>query len=70
MGIYPGNIDEYLAAGKPVVATATAAMDMFREYAELCHSKEDFVLAIRRLVNEPDPGQCLLFYREKSISRP
>jgi teichuronic acid biosynthesis glycosyltransferase TuaH len=53
IGNYPRKIDEYLAAGKPVVATATAAMEMFREYAELCHSKEEFILAIRKLVNEP-----------------
>jgi teichuronic acid biosynthesis glycosyltransferase TuaH len=53
IGNYPRKIDEYLASGKPVVATATAAMEMFREYAELCHSKEEFVLAIRKLVSEP-----------------
>ncbi|MEJ0081433.1 MAG: glycosyltransferase [Puia sp.] len=50
----PRKIDEYLAAGKPVVATATAAMEMFREFVELCNSKEDFVLAIRKRVNQPD----------------
>jgi teichuronic acid biosynthesis glycosyltransferase TuaH len=53
IGNYPRKIDEYLASGKPVVATATAAMEMFREYAELCNSREEFVLAIRKLLNEP-----------------
>ena len=59
IGNYPRKIDEYLAAGKPVVATATAAMEMFREFAELCNSKEDFVQAIQKLVNQPDadPGK-------------
>ena len=54
MGNYPRKIDEYLASGKPVVATATAAMEMFRAFTELCNSKEEFVLAIRKLVNRPD----------------
>jgi glycosyltransferase involved in cell wall biosynthesis len=56
IGNYPRKIDEYLASGKPVVATATPAMEMFREFAELCNSKEDFVLAIRKRVNQPDAG--------------
>jgi glycosyltransferase involved in cell wall biosynthesis len=56
IGNYPRKIDEYLASGKPVVATATAAMEMFRDFTELCRSKEDFVLAIRKLISEPDKG--------------
>ncbi len=56
IGNYPRKIDEYLASGKPVVATATAAMEMFREFAELCHSGEDFVLAIRKLLDQSDAG--------------
>ncbi len=35
IGNYPRKIDEYLASGKPVVATATQAMEMFRELC--CH---------------------------------
>lgn len=54
IGNYPRKIDEYLASGKPVVATATSAMEMFRGFAELCKTKEEFVLAIRKLVNEPE----------------
>jgi teichuronic acid biosynthesis glycosyltransferase TuaH len=53
IGNYPRKIDEYLASGKPVVATATPAMEMFREYTELCNSKEDFVLNITRMINDP-----------------
>jgi teichuronic acid biosynthesis glycosyltransferase TuaH len=57
IGNYPRKIDEYLAAGKPVIATATAAMNMFREYAALCLTKEEFVQAIRRLLDAPDSGK-------------
>jgi glycosyltransferase involved in cell wall biosynthesis len=56
IGNYPRKIDEYLASGKPVVARATAAMEMFREFAELCDSAEDFVLAIQKLLNQPGAG--------------
>ncbi len=52
IGNYPRKIDEYLASGKPVVATATETMEMFRKYAELCNSKEEFLINIRKLVNE------------------
>jgi teichuronic acid biosynthesis glycosyltransferase TuaH len=53
IGNYPRKVDEYLAMGKPVVATATAAMDMFKEYTWLCNSKEDYVTHIRYLLQHP-----------------
>ena len=53
IGNYPRKIDEYLAAGKPVVATSTLAMEMFREYTHLCNSNEEFVMNIRKLISEP-----------------
>jgi glycosyltransferase involved in cell wall biosynthesis len=56
IGNYPRKIDEYLASGKPVVAMATTAMEMFRDYATLCKSKEDFTAAIRKLAKEPANG--------------
>jgi teichuronic acid biosynthesis glycosyltransferase TuaH len=52
IGNYPRKIDEYLAAGKPVVATATQAMEMFRDYAYLCHNAEEYVDCIQRLVGD------------------
>ncbi len=52
IGNYPRKIDEYLASGKPVVATATQAMQMFREHTVLCNSKEEYVVNIRKLVDE------------------
>ena len=52
VGNYPRKIDEYLAIGKPVVATATKAMDMFKEFTFLCRKKEDFVQHIRRILED------------------
>jgi teichuronic acid biosynthesis glycosyltransferase TuaH len=52
IGNYPRKIDEYLAAGKPVVATATQAMEMFRDYAHLCHNAKEYVDCIQRLVGD------------------
>jgi teichuronic acid biosynthesis glycosyltransferase TuaH len=53
IGNYPRKIDEYLAAGKPVVATETQAMEMFRDYTSLCSTKEEYVVNIRKLLEEP-----------------
>jgi len=52
IGNYPRKIDEYLASGKPVVATATNAMEMFGEYVTLCRTKEDYVVNIRKLTED------------------
>lgn len=48
IGNYPRKIDEYLAMGKPVVATYTTAMRMFSEYVYLGHGKEDYVELIEK----------------------
>jgi teichuronic acid biosynthesis glycosyltransferase TuaH len=53
IGNYPRKIDEYLAAGKPVLATATEAMEMFREYTFLCSTKEEYVLNARKILEDP-----------------
>ncbi|MEO6915513.1 MAG: glycosyltransferase, partial [Chitinophagaceae bacterium] len=42
-GNYPRKIDEYLAQGKPVVATRTNAMKLFENYTFLCSDREEFV---------------------------
>jgi teichuronic acid biosynthesis glycosyltransferase TuaH len=52
IGNYPRKVDEYLAAGKPVVATATQAMDMFKDYAFLCHTKEEFIDQINMILSK------------------
>ena len=54
IGNYPRKIDEYLAAGKPVIATATPAMEMFRDYTLLSRTKEEYVMNIRRVLSDPN----------------
>ncbi len=43
IGNYPRKIDEYLAMGKPTVATVTEAMEYFREYTYLGKTPQDYV---------------------------
>lgn len=52
IGNYPRKIDEYLAVGKPTVATKTDAMRVFSEYVYLAVSKEDYVSLIERALHE------------------
>ena len=52
IGNYPRKIDEYLALGKPVVATHTRAMDMFSDYVYLANTKEDYVTLIEKALVE------------------
>jgi glycosyltransferase involved in cell wall biosynthesis len=55
MGNYPRKIDEYLAVGKPVVATKTEAMEIFKEYCYLAETKEDYVI----MIEEALKNECL-----------
>lgn len=52
IGNYPRKIDEYLAVGKPVVATATDAMSVFADHVYLGQSKEDYVRLIELALAE------------------
>jgi len=52
-GNYPRKVDEYLAMGKPVVATATEAMEMFRPYTFLCSNGDEYVRSILNIVEQP-----------------
>ena len=52
IGNYPRKIDEYLAMGKPVVATKTKAMQMFKEYVYLGETKEDYIRLINKALLE------------------
>jgi teichuronic acid biosynthesis glycosyltransferase TuaH len=61
VGNYPRKIDEYLVMGKPVVATATLAMEMFRDYVFLCKTKEDYVAQINLILS----NEQFLSEREK-----
>jgi glycosyltransferase involved in cell wall biosynthesis len=53
IGNYPRKVDEYLAMGKPVVATKTEAMKLFKPYTWLCEDKEDYVKHIRYILLNP-----------------
>ncbi|MCJ8163622.1 glycosyltransferase [Pontibacter sp. E15-1] len=59
IGNYPRKIDEYLALGKPVVATRTEAMDIFADHTYLATSKEDFVRLIDKALAEDSPARQL-----------
>ena len=51
IGNYPRKIDEYLAVGKPVVATKTDGMAMFKEHVFLCDGKEDYPKMINLILS-------------------
>ncbi len=51
-GNYPLKIDEYLAMGKPVVATATKAMKLFQEYVYLAENAENYPVLIQKALKE------------------
>ena len=52
IGNYPRKIDEYLAVGKPVVATKTEAMSIFSEHTYLAKTKEEYVTLIEKALEE------------------
>ncbi|WP_339660581.1 glycosyltransferase [uncultured Polaribacter sp.] len=52
IGNYPRKIDEYLAMGKPIVATNTKTMEMFKEHVYLADTKEDYVTLIDKAMAE------------------
>ncbi len=52
IGNYPRKIDEYLAMGKPIVATNTKAMQMFKEHVYLADTKEEYVTLIDKAMIE------------------
>ena len=55
IGNYPRKIDEYLAMGKPVVATATEAMSIFSAYTYLGTTKDDYLLLIDKALKDDSP---------------
>lgn len=57
-GNYPRKIDEYLAMGKPVVATATKTMSMFREYVYMGTTSAEYVDLIARALRENSAEQA------------
>lgn len=57
IGNYPRKIDEYLAAGKPVVATKTETMMYFKDVVYLADSNQDFVGKIKIGLNDKNNEQ-------------
>jgi teichuronic acid biosynthesis glycosyltransferase TuaH len=52
IGNYPRKVDEYLASGKPVVATKTEAMEMFGDNVYLCETPEMYIEKIELALEE------------------
>lgn len=55
IGNYPLKIDEYLAMGKPVVATMTRAMEMFADYVYLATGANEWVHQLEVALTDHDP---------------
>ena len=53
-GNYPLKIDEYLAMGKPVVATRTTAMEAFKDHTYLAGSPDEYPGLILKAIAEND----------------
>lgn len=51
-GIYPLKINEYLAAGLPVILTRFSDMSEFEEIASICDNHESFLQALSEEVNQ------------------
>lgn len=56
IGNYPRKIDEYLAMGKPVIATKTEGMIVFKDHTYLCSNHEEYLLAIKNALEEDSPA--------------
>lgn len=52
---YPLKIDEYLAMGKPTVATKTTFMAYFKDHTYLPVTKEDYIIEIEKALKEDSP---------------
>lgn len=58
IGNYPRKIDEYLALGKPVVATITKTMEIFSGYTYLADNEQDYLHYIEIALHENDSEIC------------
>lgn len=52
IGNYPRKVDEYLALGKPVIATNTRTMELFKEHVYLCSNAQEYKDAIEKALQE------------------
>jgi glycosyltransferase involved in cell wall biosynthesis len=51
IGNYPRKVDEYLAMGKPVVATKTQAMEIFANHTYLAANFDEFINLVKQALN-------------------
>lgn len=56
IGNYPLKVDEYLAMGKPVVATRTKTMELFEAYTYLASTPEEYPGLIEKALSEDNPS--------------
>lgn len=56
IGNYPRKVDEYLAMGKPVVATETATMSIFKDVTYLGKTVDDYIAMIEKAIREDSPA--------------
>ena len=66
MGNYPRKIDEYLAMGKPTVASSTKAMDYFGDHVYLGETADDYTRLIDKALKDDGP---LLQEKRKQFAR-
>jgi glycosyltransferase involved in cell wall biosynthesis len=69
IGNYPRKVDEYLALGKPVIATTTDTMELFKDHVYLCANAVDYKLAVEKALsenNEEKKNGRILFARSHS----
>ena len=59
IGNYPRKIDEYLALGKPVIATRTKTMSIFEDYVWNCTNADEYVAAIEEALQAHSAEQSL-----------
>lgn len=52
IGNYPRKVDEYLALGKPVIATKTDTMELFREHTYLCSNVKEYQDAVEHALKD------------------
>jgi glycosyltransferase involved in cell wall biosynthesis len=55
IGNYPRKIDEYLAMGKPTLATQTPTMEIFKDYVYLGKTAADYIQLIEKALKENSP---------------
>jgi glycosyltransferase involved in cell wall biosynthesis len=68
-GNYPRKVDEYLALGKPVIATKTATMELFKEHVYLCSSVGEYEAAVEKALLDTSAdkvNQRILFAQSHS----